>query len=679
MRRPHISARATGRRNGSPSSVLAILLTALALIFSPPALSAPLVSATKNDSLQVDNDSDTDADPGDTIRYTVTISNSGDMTATSSNLNDTVDANTSLVVGSVKSTPIARNDSYGSIGNVGITVPAGSGVLANDNDPDGGSVSAIAAAGATANGGTFAIASNGSFSYLPPAGFEGADSFGYTIQDSDGNPDPATVFITVNEVIWFVDTSAGAGGTGVIGNPFNNLTGASGYSNAADDPGDIIFLYTGSSTYAGGITLKANQKLVGQGATLSLATLAGLTLPAHSNTLPSTGGTSPVITNSGGTGVTLASGNLLSGFDVVNTIGFGLFGSSVAALTLSELKVTNSGSNGIQLNNLSGSVSFDSVTVDGSSTRNVLIENNTGTANIAVTNSSFKHAGSEVGLDFHGQGTANITFSVSGSNFYRNNSVQLKALAEDSSTIDATINGSNSFEGNPAVTGNSGVDLDAVDAGTLTFNVSSNTFQPFRGQVVNVFTSGGGNATGKVIGNNILGSSLGAGVRAVSEVTDVNGFNPGIVIEIDGNTISNIGGAGLAGIHVESRDGSGGVTGTANVQATINNNNVTINGADTVIQARANSGNTLCLNVSNNTAAGSATSSFSPFGSTHYIGNPVIAADGPGNLTYQGYISGNLGGTWNANGNSPTLASGIAGEAFVDGTQPTSGTCTTVP
>jgi uncharacterized repeat protein (TIGR01451 family) len=149
-------------------------------------------------------------------------------------------------------------------------------------------------------------------------------------------------------------------------------------------------------------------------------------------------------------------------------------------------------------------------------------------------------------------------------------------------------------------------------------------------------------------------------------------------VEIKANTISDIRGGGLGGIDVRSRQGGASATGVANVQATIDNNTVTINGADSVIQARANSGNILCLDVTNNTAAGAVTSPYAPSGSTHYIGNPVIAADGPGNVTYDGYISGDLGTTWNNNGNSPSLAAGIAGEAFVDGTQPTNGTCATV-
>ncbi|MGD8750619.1 MAG: DUF11 domain-containing protein [Anaerolineales bacterium] len=333
--------------------------------------------------------------------------------------------------------------------------------------------------------------------------------------------------------------------------------------------------------------------------------------------------------------------------------------------------------------NLLGTVSFSNVSVDGSDTRNVLVENNTGTANITVANSTFNNAGSEVGLDFLGLGTADISFSVSGSSFYRNNSVQLKALAEDSSTIDATIT-SNTFEGNQAVTGNSGVDLDAVDMATLTFDVigtvaNPQTFQPFRSHAINVFASGGGTASGRVSGNTVLGSSFGAGVRAVAQVTDINGFNPSITIEIDGNTITDIQGAGLAGIHIVSRDGTSGLSGTANVQATINNNNVTINGADSVIQAYLNGGNTMCLDVTNNVAAGASTSPFAGFGSTHYIGNPVAGDSlGAGNMTYDGYITNDLGTTWNNNGNSPTLAAGIAGEAYVDGTQPTNGTCSTV-
>ncbi len=64
----------------------------------------PAVGATKDDALLVDGDSDGLADPGDTLRYTIVITNNGTGDATSVVFNDTPDPNTALVVGSVTTT-----------------------------------------------------------------------------------------------------------------------------------------------------------------------------------------------------------------------------------------------------------------------------------------------------------------------------------------------------------------------------------------------------------------------------------------------------------------------------------------------------------------------------------------------------------------------------------------------
>ena len=135
MRITHAIARATGRRFGAPSSAPVTLLAVLLLTLSLPAPAAPVVGATKSDALQVDNDSDTNADPGDTLRYTIQIQNSGTTNANNVGLSDTIDANTTLS-GVPHVSPLAFKDSYSSLGNVGITVPAASGVLLNDADPD---------------------------------------------------------------------------------------------------------------------------------------------------------------------------------------------------------------------------------------------------------------------------------------------------------------------------------------------------------------------------------------------------------------------------------------------------------------------------------------------------------------------------------------------------------------
>ena len=61
----------------------------------------PNIAATKTDSLFADTDGDGVASPGDVLRYTITIQNTGTGTATGVVFTDTPDPNTSLMVGSV--------------------------------------------------------------------------------------------------------------------------------------------------------------------------------------------------------------------------------------------------------------------------------------------------------------------------------------------------------------------------------------------------------------------------------------------------------------------------------------------------------------------------------------------------------------------------------------------------
>ncbi len=69
-----------------------------------------------------------------------------------------------------------------------------------DSDPNGDPLSVIAASFVTSNGGTVALLADGSFSYAPLAGFVGADSFDYTLEDGEGGSDTGTVTITVEAV-----------------------------------------------------------------------------------------------------------------------------------------------------------------------------------------------------------------------------------------------------------------------------------------------------------------------------------------------------------------------------------------------------------------------------------------------------------------------------------------------
>ena len=269
--------------------LFAVVLTATSLLVGL-AGAAVTITATKIDTLVVDNDGDGEAGPGDLLRYTIVVTNSGDEDATGVVFTDTIDMNTTLT-GTVHVSPIAFDDSYDSLGNVGISAAAGSGLLANDVDPDNntGMLTVASSGNASANGGDVSVAADGSFIYTPAPGFRGTDTFTYTASDGDPlTPDgPGTVTITVSEMIWFVDNTAPGGGDGRLDTPYNALAA---YSGATDAPGDIIFLYSGSGNYTDGITLLNNQFLIGQGATASIVDITGITMPPHSKALPGVGG-----------------------------------------------------------------------------------------------------------------------------------------------------------------------------------------------------------------------------------------------------------------------------------------------------------------------------------------------------------------------------------------------------
>jgi hypothetical protein len=100
-----------------------------------------------------------------------------------------------LTVGTGHQPPIAANDSYTAPAGSTLTVPA-PGVLSNDTDPDGGALSAVLVSSTT--NGTLTLNPDGSFGYVPNAGFTGSDSFSYQAAGSALMSKSATVTLTVN-------------------------------------------------------------------------------------------------------------------------------------------------------------------------------------------------------------------------------------------------------------------------------------------------------------------------------------------------------------------------------------------------------------------------------------------------------------------------------------------------
>src|SRR2546425_8902178 len=100
----------------------------------------------------------------------------------------------SITITGVNDAPVAVNDSYSTAEDTTLNVVA-PGVLSNDSDVDGDSLSAVLVSG-PANG-SLTLNSNGSFSYVPAGNFIGPDSFTYKANDGPDDSAPATMRITI--------------------------------------------------------------------------------------------------------------------------------------------------------------------------------------------------------------------------------------------------------------------------------------------------------------------------------------------------------------------------------------------------------------------------------------------------------------------------------------------------
>src|SRR5712692_662009 len=365
---------------------------------------APTITATLADDITLAQKKN----PGDTITYTAVISNTAGAGSDASNViyTDVLDNNTTLVGGSVKTTPIAFDDAYNVIGNVRIQPNIAQGLLANDIDPDTGANVGLTATAQTISSGQCAACNNvtinadGSFSYNPPVGFQGSDTFNYTVNDPTGKTGTGTVTLTVSGMIWFINNNAAActtltlaSGCGRLTNPFSTLAAFQGFNdNGAGHPknNDNIFIYESLSNYIGPVTLLSGQRLFGQDSNTSLQTLTGLTPQSYSDALPTmnTGGNATTIT-SGGVTVSLngaGTSNNLNGFTVGTSTTTGIAGTSFGTLNVGDVILNTSTGQALVLN--TGTVStpanysgFTSTTSTGG-TNNVSLTTIAGTVTL---------------------------------------------------------------------------------------------------------------------------------------------------------------------------------------------------------------------------------------------------------------------------------------------------------
>jgi len=104
-----------------------------------------------------------------------------------------------IVVTPVNDAPVALADSYESIEDTELVVDAAAGLLANDFDVDGDSLTVALISDVSAEAGELTYLEDGSFVFMPAADFFGEASFTYVAQDAEESSQEVIVTITVIE------------------------------------------------------------------------------------------------------------------------------------------------------------------------------------------------------------------------------------------------------------------------------------------------------------------------------------------------------------------------------------------------------------------------------------------------------------------------------------------------
>jgi hypothetical protein len=266
-------------------------------------------------------------------------------------------------------------------------------LLANDTSDVAITVTTVTNA-PTTGGGSITIDAAGAFTYTPPVGqSSGTDTYVYT-GTSNGVSRTATITFNIANIVWYVDNTSTGTHDGRSNTPFTNMgSGANGLGTALAGSGPAagayIYVSKGSGDTTGAYTFKANQSLIGAGATLTVGTL---TVPGNAANTPTLSGT--------------------------------LSATSVSGLTVNGLSMSTGSATAVNFATVGGTFTFTAISANGCGTA-ILVDtlssgsftvNGTGTTagsggtiqNCTVRGADFRSASNVTlkNMDFIGNGTA---------------------------------------------------------------------------------------------------------------------------------------------------------------------------------------------------------------------------------------------------------------------------------
>ncbi|MEA2602915.1 MAG: hypothetical protein QOF89_3907 [Acidobacteriota bacterium] len=495
----------------------------------------------------------------------------------------------------------------------------------NPSDIDGpGPLQVVAASGSSVNGGSFTIASDGSFSYVPPAGFTGTDSFTYSVTDN-GAPAATvtgTVNITVGQRVWYirdvVDANNAAGGDGRSTNAFDSIAA---FNAATTNNGDIIFIFrgnTGATPLSGTITLKDGQKLWGEG--------IGLTVPGFGTLIPA--GLKPLINTSGDAVLVPATaGNRQN----VEIRGLDLQASGYA------IRVNSTGANIVNVTIGDNNATSTSATgLNGIS----LSEGGTGAFTAALGNNAIATTGAATGNAFDARTTAGAgTLTID----FNNNAVVSNASGI---VIDGSAGGTTFIKGfaNNAVSGNTVGTGISITSAKLDANPGTVAFEQVSGGTTVVGASGAGNGVGAsgMVLTNVAGDLA---------FTDLDVFaNGGAGVRITGTGAVNVG----AGTGTRVTVGTGVAIFEAIGGPAVDVTNATIDLQPTSIKSTNSASTGLALNTVAGTFSAGSGSSISNI--TSAAGTAFQVGSSSATVSYAGTINTTTGKGVDLTSNSGSIS-----------------------
>ncbi|MDH5296847.1 MAG: tandem-95 repeat protein, partial [Nitrospirota bacterium] len=145
----------------------------------------------------------------------------------------------SVTLANVNDGPVAANDAYTTSEDIPLTTTLATGVLANDSDVDGDTLTVNPTPIVNVTNGSLVLNADGSFTYTPNSGWSGVDTFTYQVTDGNGGSTQATVTLTVVSVNDVPVITSHGGGVSASLSLAENLAGVTTMT-ATDVDGDPL-------------------------------------------------------------------------------------------------------------------------------------------------------------------------------------------------------------------------------------------------------------------------------------------------------------------------------------------------------------------------------------------------------------------------------------------------------